>query len=462
MAQRAAGFILLPLYTTLLTTAEYGALEIFYSIAAVLTSILGVGLAHATLRFYFEYNDKTKAKQVVSTNLLATATIAGALALGVSFLAESFVDYAFDGLYINGFYIILATLVLELLRQIGFAYFRAREYSVRYVMTSFGQLIIQLTANIYLIAFLDMGVVGVLLGNLISVIAGTSYVLWVTIKECKLKFNVPIFKDIFFYSYPFVFNALISVVVQNADRFIIRHFFSLEAVGTYALAMKFAQILKILVIESFQLGFGSFRFSIIKQGNAKELIAKIGTYYALLVFTAGLGVSIFCPEAIDLMATDSYLGAAAIVPFLVASICVNSYGYIFQTGILYSKQTKRMVKITILHSISLIGLELLLIPNYGAYGAAWSILGSSFVYITATYKYSHSLFPMNYHFGRLGKIYIISLTTFALSMLVTVDNLLLSITYKLFCILVFVILILASKVFYGDEWLSVKKYIQKT
>ncbi len=54
---RLGAFVLLPVYTNYLTVSQYGAIELFYTIAAVVSSLLSIGIAHATLRFYFEYRD---------------------------------------------------------------------------------------------------------------------------------------------------------------------------------------------------------------------------------------------------------------------------------------------------------------------------------------------------------------------------------------------------------------------
>ena len=59
---RIGAFILLPVYTNYLSVSEYGIVEIFYVISSVVSGILAIGLAHATLRFYFEFNDESDRK----------------------------------------------------------------------------------------------------------------------------------------------------------------------------------------------------------------------------------------------------------------------------------------------------------------------------------------------------------------------------------------------------------------
>ena len=50
---RIGAFLLLPIYTTYLTVVEYGTLEMFYLVSSVVSGILAIGIAHATLHYAF-------------------------------------------------------------------------------------------------------------------------------------------------------------------------------------------------------------------------------------------------------------------------------------------------------------------------------------------------------------------------------------------------------------------------
>ena len=80
---RLGAFVLLPLYTHYLSAAEYGTLEVFYAISSVVSGILSVGIAHATLRFYFECTNDSERQALVCTNLIASTLIS---LVGVSIL----------------------------------------------------------------------------------------------------------------------------------------------------------------------------------------------------------------------------------------------------------------------------------------------------------------------------------------------------------------------------------------
>lgn len=67
---RAASILLVPLYTRLLNPSEYGTLKMFYVTSSILRLLLGMVIAHATLRFYFAFDNEIDRKQIISTSLL--------------------------------------------------------------------------------------------------------------------------------------------------------------------------------------------------------------------------------------------------------------------------------------------------------------------------------------------------------------------------------------------------------
>src|SRR5436309_6559166 len=67
---RVAALLLLPLYTRLLTTAEYGKLAIVTLISTVLLLILELGQRTAFFRFYFKYEDSAARRRLTGTLLI--------------------------------------------------------------------------------------------------------------------------------------------------------------------------------------------------------------------------------------------------------------------------------------------------------------------------------------------------------------------------------------------------------
>ncbi|HNP27872.1 MAG TPA: oligosaccharide flippase family protein [Nitrospirales bacterium] len=405
IVNRAGAFILLPLYTSYLTPSEYGTLELVYGVTALVSSLLGVGLAHATLRFYFEFQDENERKFLVSTTLVGSGGIActgvALLWFAAPILSGVLLASAQDANLLQLGFLIL---ILQLSTEIGLAYFRAREYSIRFVVASFLRLVLQVGCNYYTVAVLEWGVWGILLGNLMSVGVSWGYVVGTTVYECGIRFHQSKFRQVLAYSFPFLLSTIVGVVVLYSDRFLLKALYGLEAVGLYALALKFVELGNVLVLEPFRNSYGSFRFSIMKNENVKEIQAQIVIYMAATVGLLALGISVFSPGVMRIMTTQEYWPAERLIPILAAGLLVSSLGYPFQTGILYMKKTKYMFYVTAIAGVVKILLSIAMIPYLGAIGASLAFLMAEFVSVSCMLFYSQQLFPIQYDYKALATI----------------------------------------------------------
>lgn len=405
IVNRAGAFLLLPLYTSYLTPSEYGTLELVYGVSALVSSLLGVGLAHATLRFYFEFQDELERKYLVSTTLVGSGVVActgvALLWFTTPILSRVLFGSSQEASLLQ---LGLLILILQLSSEIGLAYFRAREYSTRFVVSSFLRLLLQVGCNYYSVAILGWGVWGILLGNLMSVGISWSYVVGTTVYECGLRFHQSKFRQVLEYSFPFLLSTIVSVAVLYSDRFLLKALYGLEAVGLYALALKFVELGNVLVLEPFRNSYGSFRFSIMKNEDVKDVQAKIVIYMAAMVGLLVLGISAFSPSVLRIMTTQEYWPAELLIPILAAGLLVSSLGYPFQTGILYMKKTKYLFYVTVMAGIVKIILSISMIPSMGAIGAGIAFLLAEVVSVSCMLFYSQQLFPVQYDYKALGKI----------------------------------------------------------
>jgi O-antigen/teichoic acid export membrane protein len=431
IANRVGSFLLLPLYTHALAVSEYGALELFYVTSNVISSFLSAGIAHATLRFYFEYETPAERHRVVSTCLMTTALYALPVLFALSLFNQPLARLIFDDVsYAGTFNIVYAILLLELMRQIGLAYFRAKEYSTRYVVVCLLQLVIQVGCNIYTVGVLKNGVKGVLIGNLAAVFVGWAYLMWVVGRECGWGFDTAKMRAILHYSYPFVFTAIVSVLVGNMDRIVIRAFFSLAEVGIYALAFKFGNLLQELLLDPYNRSFGAYRFTIMKEKDAGEILSKSYTYLVLALCGAGLGLSLFAGDALRVLSDPAYWGAARLVPVIALGFLASGSSYMFQTGILYTKRTRYTMHVTTASSLTGACLFLILIPRFGTMGAAWSVALRSAVDATLTYLIARRLYPIRYKFARPAKAVLLAALWLAVGRFLDLPSLALSLIAK--------------------------------
>ena len=454
---RVGAFILLPLYTHYLTVADFGILALLNSISAIVSSFLGIGIAHATLRFYFEFDRLQDRNAVVSTALITTTVICSFAIIGLSFGSTLLSELIFKSdNYAKAINITYIALVFEMARQVGLSYMRAKEYSILFVSVSILQLLMQVCLNVYFLAVLHYGVIGVVVGNAITVLSGLIICCITVIKECGLRFEFNKMKVMLNYSYPFLFSSIISVIMQNVDRFILTSLFSLEAVGIYSLALKYSSVLQELVVEPFKRSFGAFRFSIMKQDNSKNIQSKTLKYLLFVTCWVGLGLSLFAKEAIDILATQDYTAVVKYIPLAITSLIILSSKYIFQTGILYDKSTIKMFFINFFTGVFGVICSSALIYFFGIFGACSAQIFRSAFSVFLTYKISQKIYSVEYDFKGAAYCLISAIGLYLLSRFLLSSYMFIDLFSKIILSILFPIIIYKSSFFttYEKEFIN--------
>ena len=416
VVNRLGAFVLLPIYTNYLTVAQYGSIELFYAIAAVVSGLLSIGIAHATLRFYFEYHDERERHAVVSTNLLASLAISLVGVLPLAFNSDSVGRYFFGDPEMGlGILLVLASLMLELSSQISLAYLRAKEHSTFFIAVSMGKLVVQFATNTVLLVWFNAGVLGVLTGNLAAVALGWLVLTVFTISRCGLRFDLAKLVPVLKYSYPFLLSTMVALVASTLDRFLINNFITLHALGLYALAIKFSRLLTDLIGEPFNLAYGSFRFTIMKQDNAAEIQARVVRYLFSVSCVVALGLTYFTGDVLRVMSAPEYWQAAELVPLLALAGALRVISYPLQSGILYQKHTRHIFHIGVVVAAVSAVCAFVLILWLGVVGACVAVLAAAVTEVVLTDRFSQRYFKVDYEYPRLLRLLVVTLAFYLLS-----------------------------------------------
>ncbi|RJQ17681.1 MAG: hypothetical protein C4560_08180 [Nitrospiraceae bacterium] len=410
---RLGVFVLLPLYTNYLTPADFGTLELVLVTVAFVRALVAMRIGHATVRFYFEYDEENERKKLISTSLLATALWSLLLVVAL-IIVSSYISRIVSGseanytLFILGF----SVMFFEVISEIPFAFLRAREQSVLYVVSSLSQLILRVSLNVYIIKYMNGGLNGILTGNMISAALVWLGLVIFILRYSGIHFDIPKLKDLWKYCYPLVIAAVPGVAVRNADRLFLGWFTSLEAVGLYALAFRFGLALRNFILEPFQLGFGPFRFKIMNRDDAQVVYSRLMTYFFLAVSFTALILSVFSREIIEAMSSESYRSAYKVVPLIVLSTVIQGITYITQTGLLVEKRTRYFPYISGVTAVANVLALYIFIRFFGIYGAGIALVITSVVETALTFKFSQKMYKVNYEYARIVKIFVAALSVY--------------------------------------------------
>lgn len=428
---RLGAFLLLPLYTNYLTAAEYGAMELFYSVAAVVASVLGVGLAHAALRFYFEYDKQSDRNAVISTCVAVTALISTFGLLTIFFIREKIVTLLFgNDDYAMVLAILLVSIFFELSSQVYFAYIRAIEKPVLFVGISLVKLLLQISLNTVFLVFNGEGLEGAIKANTAAVFLGWIILFSYTTFRCGIPFHVRKMREILSYSLPFLYSSVVGVVYVNMDRFVINAMIGVEALGVYALAVKIAQLIQALVGEPFSKAYGAYRFSIMKQADAGEVQNRALVLVLAIATFVGGGIVVFAGPVIEVLSAPVFFQAAQFIPLLVFMYVLKIFVYTAQTGILVHKKTFEIFKISLMSLVISLVSHLVL----GYFFKVWGICVAQILTTLAagimTHRVSSRHFQVSYNFSQIVKLVGVFASVSMVSFIIPDSGLMLELFYK--------------------------------
>ena len=449
---KVVGFLLIPLYTHYLTPNDYGVLELIDITISVAGLFTGMGISAAIFRFYYHYDDTKDKNEVISTAFIFVTTMAAivvAVAIGfadgISMLVFNTDKYAY---YLQ---LMFVSFLFSTIASVPESHAMAEQKSALFTSINIGTLVLSLALNIYVVAFLKMGVLGIVYVSAIMRSVNAAFWLFLTIPRVGISFSFHKLKELLRYGIPLVPANVGMFVMTFSDRFFLSHFMSLSAVGIYSLGYKFGFMISILLIQPFNRIWQAQMFEIAKKDDAKKIFAKMFTYFSYVVLFAVLGLSVFIKDAIRFIADPSFFTAYKVVPIIALACFFGGTYFFFQIGLLLKKKTKYVgYSVSIAASLNLI-LNYFFIIYIGTIGAALSALITNIVMAGIVYFYSQKLYKITYEFLRILKLFAVVSILYYLSYLVTIDSIVISLLVKFVFVLSFPFLLLPIGFYTNEE-----------
>lgn len=405
---RVASFLLLPLYTRHLLPADYGCIAILDLTSSLLGILIGSGLAAAISRHHFEASDPAGQDRVWWSGLTFVAMTATAIVVPTWLARESLARWLLGpGLARGPFYFALSlpTLWLNSVYGIPETHLAVRKRSLLAVVLGLVRLLTNVTLNVVFLAVLDLGVAGILCGNLVTAAALLAAQLVIFRRDRgPFAFDPAMIAKLWRFGWPLVVTSLLTVLMQQSDRYLLRHFVGIDEVGIFSLAVAFAQAINTMCFDPFNRIWNVTLYEVAERPEAGRIYAEVFRYTVCAALLIVLGVVLFARPVIQLMAAPSYAGAAGLVPIVCLAGLLLQVAYLFHGPIRLAKRTARLIPAIAIGVATSLAANLVLIPRFGATGAAWSAVLSMAVYMAICLKLSQEVIAIDYPLGRCGLV----------------------------------------------------------
>ncbi|MBU5456158.1 oligosaccharide flippase family protein [Caproiciproducens sp. MSJ-32] len=396
------GFISSPIITRIISPEEYGKASMFTTFTSLIVLIATMGMDQAYIRYFNDEEEENRG------GLLGKS-------IGITFILNLIIGvvillcYKQASIFIideQSFFLIILVLIHNIFSTVGnFSLIhvrmkqRGKAYSLITVINKLSYLIfIGLFYFVFKDHYLTI-VIATILSNIVRML-WSIYIEkydWKNVKRVnEVKTSS---RELIYYGIPFIFSMAITWLFQSIDKVSLRIYSTYTEIGLYSGAMTIIGLL-----NNCQAAFTTFWTPVAyeKYSNNPE-DTKFFTNANQIVSVAMIIISIWIIAAKDLIVKllgSEYEGAQFIFPFLVMMPIMYTISETTVLGINFMKKTKYHIYIATFSALSNIIGNLLLVPKYGATGAAIST-GLAYVvfFITRTY-YSRKFYNVKFYMIR--------------------------------------------------------------
>lgn len=396
-------FFLIPLYTNILTTAEYGIADLITGTAQILIYVFTLNIAAGVLRYAIEqYYDR---KNILSYGV--TIVLKGSVILGIIILLVkqlniiNWPNYYYLILFLNFFINAIYNLFSNYLRTIN----KIKEIATCGVISSLSTIL----CNILFLLVIKIGINGYLISLLVGPLVGTIYAIYksdFSIKDLKNEGNKKLNKEIKGYCIPLIFNDLAVWINGNLDKYFITMICGVDQNGIYSIASKIPNILGTCVTV-FNQAWALSAFKEYNNTNDDHFIENTYKIYnTLMCILCTLLILANIPISRILYAKD-FFEAWRYSSILLIAIMFNSMTAFLGQLFGAIKQPKVIMLTTIASAIVNTILNAILIPKYGVLGAAIATAVAYIVMFSIRYVVIKNYIQFNTNITKEILIYIL-------------------------------------------------------
>jgi O-antigen/teichoic acid export membrane protein len=209
-------------------------------------------------------------------------------------------------------------------------------------------------------------------GNMIGAIIMLPILIYILSKIINLTFKIKIIKESLSFSIPMLPGLFSAWILELSDRIFIERYFNLEDVGIYAMGYKIAGL--ILVFSSaFNLAYNPVFYKLANSENqlkAKKTLTNYNHVFSIVLISAAFILTFFSKEAIYFLLDSRYYEAYKIVPVIGFAYLVSQMSGLFNLMIYQEKKVIKLMWIGLIGALINLLLNFILIPDFGADGAA--------------------------------------------------------------------------------------------
>lgn len=436
-------FFLVPLYTNVLLTEEYGVADLVTTICAVVAPILILNISEAIMRFSFDKGADQAVISKIGIRIFLISILIGILLIPIYELFSPIRDYS---IYIFVYNISIGASTIFLFDL------RGKELLLQY---SIGSIILTLSSAFFNILFLVICKSGVkgyisafIIANLVTAIyaaiVGKSFNGY-----SKTRIDRPKMYEMIRFSAVLIPNTFMWWIMNSSDRVMVTAMVGSAANGIYAISYKLPTLISTLTGIFNQ----AWNYSAIRENGAideNEYNNRVFRTLTSIAMLMGIGIMTIIKPFLGFYVENSYYIAWRYTPFLVVGCVYLTLGTFMSTTYNVHKDSMGFLLSASIGAVTNVCLNLVLIPSLQIYGAAIATCISYFVVFVFRFFHTQKYicFKIKNKEFIFGTILLLSS-----SVIMFIDN--------FYGVVLQIFILILAMIVYSNVWLSIIKSMFK-
>lgn len=367
--QKGISFIVVPIFTRILTTEQYGTYSLYLSWLQILTIITSLYLYYGVFTNGMNMYDTDRDRYISSMQGL-TLTIT-AIVFAIFFVTQNTWS---DILGLAPHLIFLMFIEMAVTPALSFWSGRQRfEYKYRKLVIVtlcksiinpvLGLIMVSLAEDKATARILSVAIVEVCFCGVIMIYQFLKGKCWIDKKYWKFALGMAI---------PLLPHYLSGMILNKGDQIMISKMVSTSAVAFYSVAYNIGMLVQIFT-NAISNSFTPWIYQRIK-ADKYEKIPETINFLMLLVAAISLCLMLLSPELVLLFGSSGYASAAYVIPPVAASVFFIFLYNILATPQFYFEKTSFLMVSSILAAVVNLGLNYIFIKQYGYVAAGYTTL----------------------------------------------------------------------------------------
>jgi O-antigen/teichoic acid export membrane protein len=421
-----SGIVLLPFYTNMLHTDQFGVLALYIAFTGIMQLFVNFSLDQYLGTNWVDFKDDIqKAKAMVGTvvSLLLIIGVLFSVVLLISgeSLFSSYSECSKNKTILEFFpwgFMSLLTAIFNSLFKSYTTLLIYQQRPVRFFWLNIFNFILTIGISLSILFYNPFSLAGPMYGRLLSGLCIFILALYFFIKEFGISFHIKLLKGIAVFCFPLFLGYILSWIASNLDRYIIAYFLNASDVGIFVFAIQCT-----LLLDFFQSGLASSIypkiFNIWKEKNINYGTMEVNRYFngftaiALLVIPV---LYIILPMIIPLVVkNEDYYLTFNYLSILFVGYSLSGLRAYFWAPLMYFKKTNAIPRIFLFSALFQILASIGLIHFFGMIGAVWANFIAKPTQVILIYIESRKVFDYKFNHWKLVYLPIIFIATVIIS-----------------------------------------------